>query len=129
MLTSAVSTLLIFAERLKALFCIVLRLKICHFKAFNFKGYGKYIKLFYGGICGGFCAVGMVLGVRRGFTFCQAFLLSRNGVADPFTHRLNFNTIPNDNFQQNNLTHILIPPIPHFIIFTLINSKIRTNRR
>ena len=80
--------------------------------------------MFYGGICGGFCGSVLALGVRRGFTFCQAFLLSRNGVADPFTHRLNFNTIPNDNFQQNNLTHMLILPIPHFIIFTLLTVKL-----
>ena len=69
----------------------------------------------------------LYVGVRcpRKFTFCKAFLLSRNGVADVFTHRLNFDTIPNDNSKQNSFTYILIPPIPHFIIFTLINSKIK----
>lgn len=32
---------------------------------------------------------------------------------------------PNDNSKQNSFTYILIPPIPHFIIFTLIDSKIK----
>ena len=53
------------------------------------------LKLFYSGICGGFCGSVLVLDVPREFTFCKAFLLSRNGVADVFTQQVSFETLSN----------------------------------
>lgn len=124
-----VKHLFIICGAVKSLFCIVLRLKFCRFKAFNFYSMKVYQN----------CITAVFMAVSVALCRCQVSAVGLHlqkpfyypGTGQQMYSHIDliltlFRTI---NPTITPIPIYLIPLTPHFIIFTLIDSKNKANRR